>query len=318
MPSQLFLSHDARDRAQAEVVARAIGRISLGQIGVWYSSDGTGSGGIQVGQVWIDEIRAKLKSSRAVVVLLTPLSIARPWVLFESGFGAAQDGCDVIPVCIGIDSATEVPFPLAMYQTFQLSDYESLKRFVSKLFARYDVRFDEEMAQSVLREAVSQLIKGSEARTPPGATATSISDAVAELKAHVDRRLMSLVNERGTASGGSRPHRYNVEVELNVDPDQSNRQFLEIGPAQTVQDVLDNVYFMLEGKVQARTYLEEWLLRDVDKREHLVIREMQYRIPAQSIFAPGTRWEVIFLPRPYTATDHLSRFPVRPKRNGGA
>lgn len=315
MADQLFLSHDARDRAQADIVAGAIGRISLGQITVWHSSDGSAGGGIQPGQVWLDAIRARLRASKAVVVLLTPGSVERPWIFFESGYGAALDGCDVVPVCIGIDSNTQVPFPLAMYQTFQLSDYESAVRFAAKLLARYGVRFDEEMARPVLQDAVRQLSQaGTGTALAAPAAAPTIADAVQDLKAHIDRRLLAVLGPPGDAPDGPQArYRYSVQVELNLDPDRPTRQHLEIDPAQSVQDVLDNVYFMLEGKVQARTYLEEWLLRDTGTREHLVIREIQTRVPAQAVFAPGTSWEVVFLPQPYSAKDRLRSFPARPR-----
>ena len=90
MPHQLFLSHDSRDRVRAGVLATAITRMTLGQITVWHSSDGSGTGGLQPGHVWLDEIRTRLAASKAVVALLTPTSIARPWLLFESGF---RNGC---------------------------------------------------------------------------------------------------------------------------------------------------------------------------------------------------------------------------------
>jgi TIR domain-containing protein len=133
VPHQLFLSHDTRDRERAAILARMISRVSLGQIAVWHSSDQSASGGLVPGHVWLDEIRNRLEASKAVVVLLTPTSLSRPWILFESGFGAAQKHCDVIPVCVGVDRLGDVPFPLAMYQSYQLSDYESLKRFTEKL-----------------------------------------------------------------------------------------------------------------------------------------------------------------------------------------
>jgi len=44
-------------------------------------------------------------------------------------------------VCVGIDSQTSVPYPLGMYQTYQLVDYDSVKRFAEKLLGKYEVSF---------------------------------------------------------------------------------------------------------------------------------------------------------------------------------
>jgi hypothetical protein len=314
MPHQLFLSHDSRDQVRADVVAHTISRLTLGQISVWHSSDNSPAGGLRPGQVWLDEIRARLLNSRAVVVLLTPTSVARPWLLFESGFGAAQAACDVIPVCVGIDSANDVPFPLAMYQAYQLSDYESLKRFIVKLVAKYEIQFDEEMARPVLQDAVKSLSQAQEVDGDPFSqkTAPSISDAISELKEHIDKRLISLLPELSAPQRPSEAsHRYNVAVDLNLRADEATTQYVEIAPETSVQDILDHIYFMLNGEVGARKYLEQWVLRDLATKEHLVVREIQSRIPAAAIFTLGSRWAVIKLPKPYTATDRLSHFPAR-------
>src|SRR5260221_4033768 len=114
MPHHLFLSHDSRDESLANAIGSALQRLTLGQISVWHSSDGSGHGGLKPGQVWLDEIRAQLAKSKSVVALLAPRSVAKPWLLFESSFGAAHRECDVIPVCVRIDSHASVSYSLAM------------------------------------------------------------------------------------------------------------------------------------------------------------------------------------------------------------
>lgn len=312
MAHQLFLSHDSRDRVKADVIAHAIARITLGQITVWHSSDNSADGGLRPGNVWLDEIRSRLASSKAVVALLTPTSITRPWLLFESGFGAAQPACDVIPVCIGIDSANDVPFPLAMYQSYLLSDYESLKRFLQKLLSKYDIRFDDEMAKPVLLNAVKQLSQAEE--TEPQhlsrAKEPTVGQAVAELKEHIDKRLVSLIpDESNSGLWSESARRYNVAIDLNLTARATTTQFIEVTDTTSVQDVLDHIYFMLDGEVGARKYLEQWVLRDLRTGDHLVVREVQSRIPAHAIFAPSSKWEVVKLPKPYTATDTLANLP---------
>src|SRR6185436_18320054 len=132
-----FISHFSEDREIANIIANALSRITLNQINPWFSSDHGGSGGIPQGSVWLDSIREKLSSSRAIVVLLTRNSIHKPWIYFEAGIGEARENCEIIPVCFGFDGLSEIPFPLAMYQCFLLSDYNSLKRFAHKLLSRY-------------------------------------------------------------------------------------------------------------------------------------------------------------------------------------
>jgi len=318
MPHQLFLSHDSRDREKAQAVAHAIQRLTLGQIAVWHSSDDRPNGGLRPGQIWLDEIRRQIAESRALVVLLTPQSLNRPWLLFEAGFGAAQENCAVIPVCVGIDSVADVPFPLAMYQAFQLADYESLRRFVEKLLAMHQIPFDEGMAKPVLLEAVAALTREESDQPRPTAPPAdpSVTAAMDSLREYLDRRfaqVMSTAADGGISSTLS--PRYNVAIDLNLKSETSRVQHVEIGPDTTVQDVLDNIYFMLNGEVGARKYLEQWILRDLGTQEHLVIREVQHRIPATNVFRAGSKWAVIKLPKPYTSTDRLGYFPARPPKD---
>lgn len=293
MPHHLFLSHDSRDRQRATVLATMINRMTLSQISVWHSSDTTGTGGLQPGQVWLDEIRSRLSSSKAIVSLLTPTSVARPWLLFESGFGAANTNCDVIPVCVGIDSFTDVPFPLAMYQAYLLSDYESLKRFAQKLLSRYEINFDEEMARPVLTEAVKQLSQAAEGATPQQLERKdpTLKTAIEELKEHIDKRLVSLISksESQVQTANASDPLYVVSIDLCLDRMHKSPQFVEIAALTTVQNVLDRIYFMLDGEVDAYKYLEQWILRESSSGEYLVTRGVQDRIPAHYIFGPGKK-----------------------------
>ena len=304
MPQHLFLSHDSRDQALANAIATALQRLTLGQISVWHSSDGSGHGGLRPGQVWLDEIRAQLAKSRAVVALLTPRSIAKPWLLFESGFGAANAACDVIPVCVGIDSLASVPFPLAMYQTYQLADYDSVKRFAVKLFAKYEIQFDEEMCKPVVASLIRELVE--EPRVPTNAeqppSTRTFEEAVDELKAHIDRRLLEAVAVRSEPVGSSPAPAFSITVNLRQFTPKSAEQYLEVDSQMSVQDVLDAVYYMLPD-MPAFRYLSLWMLRDSTAQLNLVLREIGARIPAHVVFSPGSRWEVVKLRQPYSPQD---------------
>jgi PAS domain S-box-containing protein len=156
MSQQVFLSHDSRDGKLAKVVAETVSRVSLKQIEMWYSSDSSSFGGLKPGQVWINEIKEQMLVSRAILILLTPHSLYRPWMYFESGFGFHNQNCQVIPLCVGI-SRLAVPNPLAIFQCYELNDYELLTQFCRKLFSQFQVSFDEEMALPILRTASSTI-----------------------------------------------------------------------------------------------------------------------------------------------------------------
>ena len=290
--------------------------MSLNQITVWHSSDGTGAGGLKPGNVWLDEIRQQLSSSRAVIVLLTPTSTARPWLLFESGYGAANPACDVIPVCVGIDSLGDVPYPLAMYQSYLLSDYNSLRRFAEKLLSKYEIHFDEQMTKPVLDEAVAKLLEVM--RFPQNddrqqKLQITLDDAVSEIKEHLDKRLVGFLSSGilNNATPREKHDYYTVPLDLGKGARNKREQYIEIGMETSVQDVLDAVYRLLSGEFEAFTYLEKWMLREVGTDLLLVIREISGRIPANTVLKPGSKWEVIRMKRPYSPTDssdHIDRW----------
>lgn len=311
MRQNLFLSHNSDDKEKAQILANTISRITLNQISVWHSSDNSPVGGLRPGHVWLDEIRSQLNSSRAIVVLLTPKSIKTPWVLFESGFGAANPDCDVIPICVGIDNLSNIPFPLAMYQSYQLSDYNSLRRFVEKLLGKYGIPFDEEMVKPILTETINLIVENSskdETENESKNEKSDIQNAINEIKSHIDQRLVGLLSSSLLNNGVAiQPEGwYSVEIIINF-RDIQTTQFLEIGSETSVQDALDKIYIMLKDKLEPYKYLEQWILRDIDTGANLIIRDVQSLIPASLIFTKDRRWELLELSEPYRADVKLDK-----------
>lgn len=300
MQRKIFISHNSGDEPTAKILATALSRITLNQITTWFSSDKTPSGGIQPGAVWLDDIREKLLESKAVVVLLTPSSIKKPWILFESGFGAANKNCDVISVCIGI-ALDKVPFPLAMYQTFQLSDYASLSKFFSKILNRYKITYDEEMSKPVLKETISSLIKAVPLNKENENKEVSVKEAVEDIKQHIDRKLVGFISSQND----SPVELYSVPLFINF-PNLKSNQSIEIESSTTVQNVLDSIFFMLDDIVKPYTYLEKWVLTERKVGVKLIIREVAYKVPASFIFTPSSKWEANPLDTPYSAPDSSS------------
>jgi hypothetical protein len=188
-----------------------------------------------------------------------------------------------------------------MYQAFQLTDYEALKRFIEKLAAKYEIQFDEDMAKPVLRQAVKQLSQ-TVGEVSRGATTKvpSIADAIDTIKEHIDKRLTAYMSSSSRTKGpATHTNRYSVSVDLGKIVNGATTQHVEIAEGMSIQEVFNHIYFMLEGEVEPYKYLEQWLLRDKETGTQLVIREVQSRIAASAIFIPGSKWEVVRLAKPY-------------------
>lgn len=159
MKKTVFLSHSHVDRDIAKCFSLMIERVTLSQLQMWVSTDERGERGIVVGDNWLEKVRSKLQECQAIIPLITPNSINRPWIYFESGFGAGIGNVDIIPVCIYIDTKGKIPSALTSYQTFHLSNIDQTYNFLRKLLAKFDIVLDEGMANIVVEPAFKEIIK---------------------------------------------------------------------------------------------------------------------------------------------------------------
>ena len=108
MTVKIFLSHSHQDRAIAGALAKLITDIFGGNVSVTHSSDQAAGGGIPPGAKWLPWVTEHIQAADYTYVLLTPNSMNRPWVLWESGAAAgvalASDKLNsVVPITFGLE-----------------------------------------------------------------------------------------------------------------------------------------------------------------------------------------------------------------------
>ncbi|KAA1245657.1 toll/interleukin-1 receptor domain-containing protein [Aquimarina sp. RZ0] len=312
MNHRFFLSHYSGDKNIADIVSRTLKRITLNQIVPWFSSDESGTGGLKPGNLWFNEILDKIQKSKAVVAILTPNSISRPWIYFETGIGQALEDCEVMPICIGIDRSKVYP-PLGLYQCYQLSDYRSFKEFISKLLGKFDIPFDEDAFKPILETALTEIL-GIKLEEKEDEATPKVVEIIDDLRNHIDKRFLEILekpamnrtqNDLASADANIRTNEnddylasYTVPVEINLD-DHKSKHYIEIRYDNTFGDIITNLYFIIEEYVQPYRYLQSWILREKKSRRLLVIREVGDLIPARIIFKPEFQLEIISLPQSY-------------------
>jgi hypothetical protein len=74
---------------------------------------------IRAGELWLDRLRKELDKAKVLIALLSPKSVARPWVNFETG-AAWVAGKTIIPVCFGGLLKEELPKPYSDFQAVSL------------------------------------------------------------------------------------------------------------------------------------------------------------------------------------------------------
>jgi hypothetical protein len=126
-PRRVFLSHASDDATLAMSVASEI-RSRMPGLDVFVSSQ---PGQIPTGDKWLEAVEDKLQRGDTFIILLTPASINRRWVWFETGsFWFSRKR--ILPVAYGIDLG-DIPHPLSVRQALSLEDPARLRQFFDDL-----------------------------------------------------------------------------------------------------------------------------------------------------------------------------------------
>jgi TIR domain-containing protein len=111
MVRRIFLSHAESDAALAQLLHDELRR-ARPDVDVFVSSV---PGAIPTGIEWRTEIKQQLKAADAYLALLTPASVQRQWVWFESGAAFMSDRL-FVGVCASGLRKSAVPSPLSGQQ----------------------------------------------------------------------------------------------------------------------------------------------------------------------------------------------------------
>ena len=90
-PASVFVSHTGSDDGLADAIQFAIEGLCPGKIRVCHSSRKDGVGGVPTGANWLNWIGGQVRDADVTFVLLTPTSLTKSWLLWETGavYGAA-------------------------------------------------------------------------------------------------------------------------------------------------------------------------------------------------------------------------------------
>ncbi|MGH2510391.1 MAG: toll/interleukin-1 receptor domain-containing protein, partial [Ktedonobacteraceae bacterium] len=108
----LFISHATSDGEFATAVKQEIEKVFANGVSVFCTSS---PGAIPVGADWLSDIEGKLDNAQAVIAIVTPVSIERPWIWFEIGatWGKGRAGdCRIYPLCAPEIDLAALPSPL--------------------------------------------------------------------------------------------------------------------------------------------------------------------------------------------------------------
>jgi hypothetical protein len=133
----VFLSHAETDQPVAQVIHGAIDKVFAGGVDVFTSSV---PGVLTPGADWLEKIRSNLTKATAVIVIVSPVSINRPWVWFEVGASwskMTEGEGTIIPLCVPEVDKGQLPEPLSRLQAMSLGSAAETKEVFRALIDQF-------------------------------------------------------------------------------------------------------------------------------------------------------------------------------------
>lgn len=134
----LFISHATSDAEFATAVQQEVEKVFANGINVYCTSS---PGAIAVGSDWLSDVEHKLEIAQAVIAIVTPVSIERPWLWFEIGatWSKGRSGeCTIYPLCAPEIELSNLPPPLNRLQALSMGKAVDLKLLFEGLTNQFD------------------------------------------------------------------------------------------------------------------------------------------------------------------------------------
>lgn len=194
---KLFISHISEEANLALVLKDWIESSFAGQCEVFVSSD---KDDIPAGSKWLEEIDRALVDAVAFIVLCSPVSLARPWINFETGCSWIKR-VPVVPVCHSGQKKGVLPPPISMFQALEIEDDKFVNDLLSSLAKHLKFSKIPRIDQNGMRKDLLAAVSSTKNHVGSGAQKTSeISDKELPPEAmEILKALGGVANERPTA-----------------------------------------------------------------------------------------------------------------------
>ena len=133
----VFISHASTDGEFANAVKYEIEKVFTNDVAVFSTSS---PGAISVGSDWLAEIESRLECAQAVIAIVTPVSIERPWLWFEVGATwsrGRQQKLKIYPLCAPEMDLGHLPSPLDRLQALSMGKAADLKLLFQALIDQF-------------------------------------------------------------------------------------------------------------------------------------------------------------------------------------
>lgn len=133
----LFISHATSDGEFAEAVKQEIDKVFANGINIFSTSSPSA---IPAGNDWLSDVENRLNTAQAIIAIVTPVSIERPWLWFEIGatwLNGRKGDCRIYPLCAQEINLSELPEPLSRLQALSLGKATDFKLLFEALIKQF-------------------------------------------------------------------------------------------------------------------------------------------------------------------------------------
>lgn len=185
---------------------------------------------------------------------------------------------------------SDVSSPLQHKQIYNLSGIEDLHIFLGKILHLFNIVYDRE----VFQEIVQSYLKRMRDCWNPNNLKSDNNDCDFILN-KLEQKIEYYFGKIGK---NEKIEKYDVILEYKLEKNDK-REYLTIHSDDTVQDILDEIYYMISDVVKPYKYLKSWVLLEKKTQRAAIISDDVYDwISAQSIFKINSLWKVVYLDKP--------------------
>lgn len=315
--NKIFISHANADQEIVDLLSQVIERVSQKQVKVWFSSDLRNSGGLTSSRDYFQSIIDELIKCSMTIIVISPTSITRPWVNFEAGVACKVHGDNIIGARIGLNE-DDVPDPIKRLNSRNLNTKSNVHKLLADIHSHFNLAgYDPKMADVYVEPFVKNISKFKIASPP---ISKSTFSALEEVKSYFDTRMNEILEKPSFRIDNSHIEgdvfinnfksdndleSYDILVEFNESLG-IQKQYITIYAKYSVEDVMTEIYFLINDVIPAFSYLERWMVRNKSKGRNIIIKEVQEYIPASVIFNRDDTYEVIVSKESIDLTSELA------------
>lgn len=126
---RIFISHITEEAEIANCLKDFVEQRFLHSVEVFASSH---EQSIRLGDEWLNAIKDSLLECKLMIVICSPISVARPWINFESGAGWVRS-IPVIPLCHSGLTPSRLPVPLNALQAGMLNNKSDIQKTFDRI-----------------------------------------------------------------------------------------------------------------------------------------------------------------------------------------